>query len=101
MKKIIRVFSLFLFFSITGYIEIYAQDRIEDEALQGNRPQDNRKYPSDKEGNYSDYPGIEDYSPYPPSFIIPKGVCEKNEPVMTIENKRQDNNNLKPEFRGR
>lgn len=22
---------------------------------------------------------------YPPSFIIPKGVCEKNEPVMVID----------------
>ncbi|MFN3481020.1 MAG: hypothetical protein ACK415_11655 [Thermodesulfovibrionales bacterium] len=24
------------------------------------------------------------YSPYPSNFIIPKGVCEKNEPVMII-----------------
>lgn len=36
----------------------------------------------------STVPGSEVYSPYPPNFIIPKGVCEKSEPVLIINNKK-------------
>lgn len=32
-------------------------------------------------------PSGEVYSPYPSNFMIPKGVCEKSEPIMIIEDK--------------
>lgn len=28
------------------------------------------------------------YSSYPSNFMIPKGVCERNEPVLTIDNNK-------------
>lgn len=42
-------------------------------------------------GSQQDFinPSTEVYSPYPSNFIIPKGVCEKNEPVLIIDNNKK------------
>lgn len=85
------VLSLFLFFLIS--VDIYAQG-LEDRGATEIRVNDmidnkqgNQGHGVDTEQNSFYPPHGEGYSPYPSNFMIPKGVCEKNEPVVIINEK--------------
>lgn len=90
-------FSLFLFFLVGS--ETYSQDMVGEIFIQGKGRADhdvhdvndgkankqNTEYGVDAEQNQHYPAGSEIYSPYPSNFMIPKGVCEKSEPVMIID----------------
>lgn len=45
---------------------------------------DNRKLLDNSLDTEAGSTETESYSPYPSNFMVPKGVCEKSEPVMII-----------------
>jgi hypothetical protein len=87
MKRyLIFLFSVFIFFSLvspsSGEEEIqkdYPSSIIKEEPVYNESTIDkSSRSPESQERQY------EYYHPYPENFMIPKGVCEKSEPVMVI-----------------
>ncbi|MEK6672047.1 MAG: hypothetical protein AABY42_01040 [Nitrospirota bacterium] len=92
MTRRLGAIILFLYFSCTfAAFSLYAQEPSTNNS-QGAYTSGNAQPAADDKNNTksSQAPDsgttVEEYSGYPKTFIIPKGVCEMNTPVMVITN---------------
>lgn len=70
---------------MVGEVLIKGRAGVEHEVNDGKANKQNTENGVDAEQNQPYPAGSEIYSPYPSNFMIPKGVCEKSEPVMIID----------------
>lgn len=70
---------------MVGEVIMQEKGRADHEVNDGKANIQNTGYGVDAEQNQRYPAGSEIYSPYPSNFMIPKGVCEKSEPVMIID----------------
>lgn len=70
---------------MVGEVFIKGIAGVDHEVNDGKANKQNTEYGVEAEQNQPYPAGSEIYSPYPSNFMIPKGVCEKSEPVMIID----------------